>query len=161
MKRTPKVLAKTNTNPTMPTNAPKLFKVSPIKMFSVLHHPCAAIFLVDQKGDHQGRGPLWVRNYSKIPLFKSYLRPGISPPANSIVVRCYKNGVETTAPIKETCGSTISQEPGWCKLQNYLKYRIPQSIQKLQFCYFRLVTGKNNLLFRLRFKRLPLHGLHT
>jgi len=64
--------------------------------------PCAAIFLVDQKGDHPGRGPLWVRNCSKNPLFKSYLPPGVSPPANSIVVHCYKNGVETTAQIKET-----------------------------------------------------------
>jgi Zn-dependent peptidase ImmA (M78 family) len=64
--------------------------------------PCAAIFLVDQKRDHQGRGPLWVRNCSKNSAFKFYFRPGVSPPPNSVVVHCYKNGAETTPPTKET-----------------------------------------------------------
>lgn len=40
-------------------------------------------------------------------------------------------------------GSTTNQELGWFKPQNYPPCRIPRNIQKLQFCYFRLATGKN------------------
>jgi Zn-dependent peptidase ImmA (M78 family) len=64
--------------------------------------PCAAIFLVDRKGTHAGRGPLWVKNCSKNSQFKYYFRPGTSPPPNSVIVHCYRNGVQTTDPVKET-----------------------------------------------------------
>jgi Zn-dependent peptidase ImmA (M78 family) len=64
--------------------------------------PCAAVFFIDQNDGQRGKGPLWVRNCSKNPLFNFYIRPGVSPPPNSVVVHCYKNGIETTPPIKET-----------------------------------------------------------
>ena len=63
---------------------------------------CAAVFFTDQKGGHPGCGPLWVKNCSKNSQFKSYLQPGVSPPTNSIVVHCFRNGAETTTPMKET-----------------------------------------------------------
>lgn len=64
--------------------------------------PCTAVFLTDQRGDHSGYGPLWVKNSSHNSLFKGYISTGTTPPKDSITIHCYRNGIETTNPVKET-----------------------------------------------------------
>jgi Zn-dependent peptidase ImmA (M78 family) len=64
--------------------------------------PCAAVFLTDQKGKHSGRGPLWVKNTAANSLFKCFIRPGETPPATSVAVQCYRNGMEVTKSVRET-----------------------------------------------------------
>lgn len=58
--------------------------------------PCAALFLVDQKGKHEGEGPLWVKYYTKHTGFGHFVAPGMMPPADSVVLRCYGDGAEAT-----------------------------------------------------------------
>jgi len=64
--------------------------------------PCVAVFLTDQRHDYLGRGPLWVRYSKKNGAFKGYLLPGTTPPWNSVVIDCYRKGLETTVAVKET-----------------------------------------------------------
>ncbi|MEW6159363.1 MAG: ImmA/IrrE family metallo-endopeptidase [Verrucomicrobiota bacterium] len=64
--------------------------------------PCAAVFLTDQKGSFEGRGPLWVKYAATNRDFKSFIRPGTLPPWKSVAVECFRHGIETTAPAKET-----------------------------------------------------------
>jgi len=64
--------------------------------------PCAAVFLTDQRQDHPGRGPLWVKNTANSRAFKSFIRAGITPPWDSVTIHCYRNGPEISRPAKET-----------------------------------------------------------
>jgi hypothetical protein len=63
---------------------------------------CAAVFLTDQRGNFTGRGPLWVKYTSPNREFKGFVRPGTSPPWKSVVLQCYRDGVETTESARET-----------------------------------------------------------
>jgi hypothetical protein len=62
---------------------------------------CAAVFLTDQRGTHSGTGPLWTKYMCKNGLFKSWLKPGTTPPRNSVALACYQ-GEEMTRATKET-----------------------------------------------------------
>lgn len=64
--------------------------------------PCTAAFLTDQRGDHSGRGPLWVKYSCRNSLFKGYIQAGIIPPQNSVAFQCFSKRTEVTSPIKET-----------------------------------------------------------
>lgn len=65
--------------------------------------PCAAVFLTDQRQEaFRGYGPLWMK-YSRCNTeFKGYVPPGNSPPRESVALQCFRNGVETTDPVRET-----------------------------------------------------------
>jgi Zn-dependent peptidase ImmA (M78 family) len=62
---------------------------------------CVA-FLTDQRGEFQGRGPLWVKNSSGSRLFKSYLSPGTVPPVRSVAMDCYNGDMDVSGAVKET-----------------------------------------------------------
>lgn len=64
--------------------------------------PCAALFLVNQKGKHDGAGPLWVKYYSKHPQFTDFVAPGMIPPTDSVALHCYSNGDETSCAQLES-----------------------------------------------------------
>jgi hypothetical protein len=64
--------------------------------------PLGAAFLTDLRGTFHGRGPLWVKYFSGNSICKSYIPPGTIPPYNSIALDCYRQGIATTPPIKET-----------------------------------------------------------
>ena len=64
--------------------------------------PCAAVFLTDQKGDHVGSGPLWVKYCCRNPLFKGFFPAGTTSPKDSIAVRCLFENLQTTDPVSET-----------------------------------------------------------
>jgi hypothetical protein len=63
---------------------------------------CAAVFVTDQKGVHGGYGPLWVKYCCCSPLFKGFISPGTTPPKNSVVFGCYRNGSSVSCVAKET-----------------------------------------------------------
>jgi hypothetical protein len=64
--------------------------------------PCAAVFLTDVKGSHKSSGPLWVNNASHSPAFKGFIKPGTTPPRDSVALHCYQNGTATTNAVRET-----------------------------------------------------------
>ena len=91
-----------------------LYQASPdatIRRFVEIHEnlPCAAVFLTDQKGDYQGRGPLWVQYCYRSSPFKGYFPGGTTPPWNSVAVHCLGEGTGVTPSAKETWW--ISQKP--------------------------------------------------
>jgi Zn-dependent peptidase ImmA (M78 family) len=63
----------------------------------------AAAFLTDQKKEKfEGAGPLWVNNHSRNRGFRDFIWPGTMPPANSIALKCYEDGVDQVTPTRET-----------------------------------------------------------
>lgn len=64
--------------------------------------PCAAVFLTDQKADHAGRGPLWVKYSCRNDLFKGFIPPGTLPPADSVGLHCYRDKKRFTYSQRET-----------------------------------------------------------
>jgi hypothetical protein len=64
--------------------------------------PCTAVFLTDQRGNHSGRGPLWVKYSCCNSLFKGYIQPGITPPQNSVGLQCFNSAAELVGPARET-----------------------------------------------------------
>jgi hypothetical protein len=64
--------------------------------------PCAAVFLTDQHGEHDGWGPLWVKYCWPNSQFKGFVRAGAMPPRNSVAVACYRGDAQTTSAAKET-----------------------------------------------------------
>jgi len=66
------------------------------------HHVAfSAAFLTDQKGKHDGPGPLWVKYSKKTTSFKGFIWPGTCPPSGSVVLSCFENGL-TSEPRQET-----------------------------------------------------------
>jgi len=63
---------------------------------------CVGVFLTDQKGQFEGRGPLWVKYGTHHSNFKGFIRPGNPVPSNSVALQCYRQAVEYTDPKKET-----------------------------------------------------------
>lgn len=63
---------------------------------------CMAVFLTDQKGKFEGSGPLWVK-YSTIgSRFGSFIWPGSTPPAKSVVLECFQRGQDILKPARES-----------------------------------------------------------
>jgi hypothetical protein len=64
--------------------------------------PCTTVFLTDQKASHPGNGPLWVKYSCRNALFKGFISAGVTPPASSVALHCYRNGEKITSAVKET-----------------------------------------------------------
>jgi Zn-dependent peptidase ImmA (M78 family) len=64
--------------------------------------PCAVVFLTDQRGSNSGRGPLWVKYLCRNSLFNGFIPIGTATPADSVALRCFRDGESITEPSKET-----------------------------------------------------------
>jgi hypothetical protein len=63
---------------------------------------CAVVFLTDQKGKFEGDGPLWVKYSNRNRMFRTFIWPGVIPPATSVAIQCHRNGTDTAAHVEET-----------------------------------------------------------
>jgi hypothetical protein len=92
---------------------------------------CAAVFLTDQRGTFNGRGPLWVKYCVRHSSFKGYIRAGTPVPSYSVALECYRQQLPTTHAVKEVwypygkprtwlvqaaCLPSFPENPGYAKV---------------------------------------------